>query len=116
MGESLLDCHPIPDLGKFGCRARVATELEAWACLRSSWNCTATTDRPFEMRVVSPVPWSDGPLSWASVSTDVDRSAELSIRTARVDDGRCEPSAVPRAGLPVPKGVSCYSVPTTQAK
>lgn len=72
--------------------------------------------QPFEMLVVWPVPWNDGPWSRASVSTDVDRSAELPIRTARIDGGRCEPSAVPRTGLPVPKGVSCYSVPTTQAK
>lgn len=72
--------------------------------------------QPFEMQVVSPVPWSDGPWSWASISSDVARSAELSIRTAGTDDCRCEFSAVPRRGLRVPKGVSCYFLPVARAK
>lgn len=71
---------------------------------------------PSEMQVVSPVPWSDGPWSWASVSSGVDRSAELSICTAGTDGCRCESSAMPQRGLRVPKGVSCYSLPAAQAK
>lgn len=54
--------------------------------------------QPFEMQAVSPLPWSDGPWSWASVSSDGAGSAELSVRTAGTDDRRCQSSAVPAEG------------------